>query len=81
MSRLIDCPSCGLLKPHRAKGVCDPCYQRQRYWFDPDKHRAAGRRSMRMSRLRNKGVPNEIAKRMSDRWEKIMSAHLEVQDG
>lgn len=80
MSRLIECPSCGMRAAHRAKGVCDACYQRQNYWLDPEKHRAAGRRSMRMSRLRKKGVPDEIAKRLTDRWERIMSAHLEVQD-
>lgn len=56
-------------RPHRALKMCDPCYQRHLYWLDPEKNRAAGRRSVQLARLKRKGVPPKVAKRMIELME------------
>jgi hypothetical protein len=49
--------------------MCDPCYQRHRYWADPEKNRAAARRSVQLTRLKRRGVPIKAAKRMIELME------------
>lgn len=51
-------------RKHRALGMCDPCYQRHRYWIDPEKNREAARRSVSLARLKAKGVPVKVAKQL-----------------
>ncbi len=34
MSQHITCPECGLEKPHKARGLCRPCYSRCKYRGD-----------------------------------------------
>lgn len=56
-------------RKHRALGMCDPCYQRHRYWVDPEKNREDARRSVNLSRLRKRGVPDKQAKKLVELME------------
>ena len=64
-----ECGNCGERRPHRALGLCDPCYQRHLYWSDVEKHRAAGRKSVQLTRLKRRGLPVKAALKMIELME------------
>lgn len=66
---ILQCGDCGEQKEHRALGLCDPCYQRHLYWTDVEKHRAAGRKSVQLTRLKRRGLPVKAALKMIELME------------
>jgi hypothetical protein len=69
MPTVKPCISCGNLRTHRALDMCDPCYQKHRYWADPEKNRAAARRSVTLTRLKRRGMSPKAAMKMIELME------------
>jgi hypothetical protein len=49
--------------------MCDPCYQKHRYWADPEKNRAAARKSVTKTRLRRRGLSDKAALKLIELME------------